>query len=60
MGDRPLSAFASEASQAEMGRKKSFLPDGAKVSDLINEESSESMSFYYEQVRARAKESGGS
>ena len=44
-------AFHSEAHQADLDRTKSFFPENMEASELIREELSGQMSFYYEKVR---------
>ena len=51
MSDMRLYAFPLGAHRGDLGRKKSCLTGDLEIADLISEEFSDSMYFYYEWVR---------
>ena len=59
MGGMLLYAVPLGAHRGDLDSKKASLSDETELSDLINEESSDSMSFIMENVILKTKELGG-
>ena len=52
VGGKVLREYPLEARQWDLDRRESLLPDAGKLRDIINEELSDSMSYYYGEVRS--------